>query len=238
MTPRAPRPIFQTVAILGLGLIGGSLAEAITERGLARRVIGANRSADGVRTALRRKIIDHGTQNFIQAVATADLVILATSIASIPHILQIVAPALKKGAIVTDVGSTKSWIVTEGEEIVGRHAHFIGGHPMAGLHKQGVGAARADLLTGAKFFLTPTRHTSRPALQKLQRFVQGLGMRPVVISPETHDLLLAAVSHLPMVISAALVQVAAGTHAKKFRALDAAGPAFRDMTRIAAGSPA
>ena len=236
MSPRGKQPLFGTVAVLGLGLIGGSIAMAIKEKGLARRVIGANRGLEGIRFALKKRAIDEGTRNYIRATAGVDLVVLATTIRTIPQILQVIAPTLKKGAIVVDVGSTKVDIVREGEDSLQYRAHFVGGHPMAGSHQQGMGAASAEILKGKKFFLTSTSKTSAGALARVKRLVREMEMDPIVLSPVAHDALMAHISHLPIAIAVSLMNTVSNVYPKGTPGGGLSGPAFKDMTRIAMGS--
>ncbi len=237
MAARKKRPLFETVAVLGLGLIGGSIALATKQSGVARQVIGANRGAENLRTALRRGVIDWGTRNFIEAASMADLIVLATSIRSIPEILQMIAPVLRKNVIVTDVASTKVQVVAEAEDTLRRRGHFVGGHPMAGSHRLGVENASVEMLRGAKYFIAPTRKTSRAAIAKVKKWITMIGMFPVVASPAAHDAMMAGVSHLPIALAAALINTSTSLQGGAKTVRSVAGPAFRDMTRVAGGDP-
>jgi prephenate dehydrogenase len=146
-------------------------------------------------------------------------------------LLEKIAPDLKPGAIVTDVGSTKRSIVKAAEKVVPKGVHFVASHPMAGSEKRGVEFARADLFDGALCIVTPTEWTDRSAIQQVEKFWQLIGMRTLRLSPEEHDERLAAISHMPHALAAALVATQESAN------LPLTGKGFLDMTRIAAGDP-
>jgi prephenate dehydrogenase len=167
-----------------------------------------------------------------EAAAQADLVILCTPVGILSQMLEQIAPALKAGAIVTDVGSTKRSVVAVGERLVPKGRFFVGSHPMAGSEKRGVEYARADLFDNATCILTPTDRTDADALATVDKFWQSLGMQTTRLSPEDHDRHLADVSHLPHALAAALVTMQDGA------ALALCGKGFLDATRIAGGDGA
>lgn len=223
--------VFDTVAIVGVGLLGGSLGLDLRERGLARRVIGITRSPD---TALR--ILDRGAADAcgveVAAIAGADLVVLAQPVGAIIASFPEVSRYARPSAIITDLGSTKSDIVRAGEaELDGR---FVGGHPMAGSHMAGVGAARTGLFDGATWVFTPTERTERTALARLTELAEALGAVPVRLDVETHDLIAAAVSHMPHVAACAVALAVGDLAEGDTRYGDLAGGGLRDMTRLAA----
>ena len=228
--------MFDTVAIAGVGLIGGSLGMALRERGLARRVIGLARRDATIAEALSVGAIDEGSLE-PEAVREAELVVLAPPVLTIPPLVEALAPHLAPGAIVTDVGSTKAALMRCLEELVPPHADIVGGHPMAGSERGGVLAGRADLFEGAIWVLTRSPRTRPESLVRLTRLVQALGARPVEMEPELHDDAVARISHLPHVVAAALASAACAgeIESELLRLLVAGG--FRDTTRIASSPP-
>ena len=181
--------------------------------------------------------MDFATTDLHAAVWDADLVILCTPLAQMRSRVRELLPALKRGAIVTDVGSVKASVVRDLESLIQKSgAHFVGSHPMAGAEKTGVAAARADLFDGTVCIVTPTRKTNQPALKKVQQFWTAIGSRVLKLKPESHDALVSRSSHLPHVVAATLAShVLNPANPKQQAALCANG--FRDTTRIASGSP-
>ncbi len=228
---------FQKIAIIGVGLLGGSLGLAISQRRLAASVIGHVRRSASIAECEKLSVVDHATRNIQRAVENADLVIICTPISRMRELSEEMLPALKPGAIVTDVGSVKASVVQELDPIFARaNAHFIGSHPMAGGEKMGVSAAKADLFERAVCVVTPKPKSNPAALKSVEQFWGAVGGRVVKISPEVHDELVSRSSHLPHVIAAELASyVLSPTHAKEQALLCASG--FRDTTRIASGSP-
>lgn len=241
--------IFETVAIVGVGLIGGSIGMAARRRGLARRVIGIGRTEQKLMRAKILGAIDEYSLDLSQGAAEADLVILCTPVALVVPTLEAMAGSLKAGTIVTDAGSTKREIVEQAEQVLLRHAElnsastssapvtFIGGHPMAGSEQTGVDAARADLFAGATYVLTPGSDTDFEALGKMSEFAGALGSRVEVLSPAEHDEAVAVISHLPHAIASALMQLAEQSQRNTGKTFQLAAGSFRDLTRIADSSP-
>jgi prephenate dehydrogenase len=238
-------PEFETVALVGMGLMGGSLGLALRERRLARRVVAVARRPETVRRALELGAADEGCSEPEQGVAAADLVVLCTPVLTIPALVERIAPHLKPGAVVTDVGSTKAVLVRELPQRLRRDTPYVGGHPMAGSEHTGVDAARADLFLGASYLLTPTAETPEDAVVRLERWISALGAIPIRIEPEAHDRAVAGISHLPHVVAAALAAAVGcpvpednsdlSGERETLRRLIAGG--FRSTTRIAASSP-
>ena len=223
--------MFNRVTIIGLGLIGGSLGMAITQRRLARRVVGASRSEATIRQAKRRRAIDVGTTDAVAAVRDADLVVLATPVdAIVPHAKRL-APYMRPGSILTDVGSVKGPIVGALERAMPRRVAFIGSHPLAGSEQRGIGAASASLFEGSACIVTATPRTDRRALRDVSRLWKMIVRRVVVMSPERHDRRVAAISHLPHALAFCLME------ATDAGALDLAARSFLDATRVAASDP-
>jgi prephenate dehydrogenase len=223
---------FGTVAILGPGLIGGSLALALAERGLAKRLMIYARSPRALDEIRLASVDAELTGNPSEAVADADVVILCVPIEAMAGLVHEIRDALKPDALVTDVGSVKGSVVRDLAPLLENRALWIGSHPMAGSERNGFAAARADLFQDATVILTPTKQTSRDAQLRAKKFWTALGSKLVILSPEKHDQLIAAVSHIPHLIAAALVN-----HAVNFGDLDLAAGGFRDTTRVASGSP-
>ena len=229
--------LFETVAIVGVGLIGGSLGMAARRKGIARRVIGIGRTEQKLMRAKILGAIDDYSIDIEQGAADADLLVLCTPVRLVAPTLARMAGSLKDGAIITDAGSTKREIVEECEAVTPAGRFFVGGHPMAGSEQTGVNAARADLFVGATYVLTPGSGTDLTALGRMTEFAGALGARVEILSPEEHDEAVAVISHLPHVIASALMQIAEGSHRQNGKTFGLAAGSFRDLTRIADSSP-
>jgi prephenate dehydrogenase len=222
---------FTRAAVIGVGLIGGSLGMAMRKRRIAREVIGVARVPETIGAARARGAIDRGTTDPVEGAAGADLVVLATPPELVVAMAQQVLPYLSAGAIVTDVASVKGGIVREIESALdpGRGVAFVGGHPMAGNEGRGVEAASDDLFEGSVYLITPTPRTDGAAAERIATLARSLGARPMIMDPDAHDRAVARVSHLPYLLAAALMGAAGSETA-------AAGPSFLGATRVA-GSP-
>ena len=233
----AARVHFRKITIVGVGLLGGSLGLAIKKRGLADEVTGYVRRAASIAECRRANAVDTCTQNLQEAIADADLIVLCTPLAQMLPLLKKIGPAVKPGAIITDVGSVKATVVKDLESIVAKSgAHFIGSHPMAGAEKTGVAAARAELFANAMCVVTPTKNSHKPAIKTIEEFWKSVGARVLRLTPELHDELVSRSSHLPHVAAATLANLVLDpAHPKSQPLLCANG--FRDSTRIASGSP-
>ena len=228
--------MFTNVAIIGVGLIGGSLGMVLRGRKLAATVTGVGRNAEKLARAQALGAVDRYTTDIGAGVAAADLIVLAVPVGQITTVLSEIVPFVRAESIITDVGSVKKEIVTRAERLMPRRAHFVGGHPMTGSERTGVENADPYLFESAYYVLTPTRSTHPGALEVMQRLVQAIGARLIILSPEEHDFLVAGVSHLPHLVAAALVNaVNAIRDPEKILSLAAGG--FRDTTRIAGGDP-
>ncbi len=224
--------MFNKVAIVGVGLIGGSLGLTIRRKKLARRVIGVARHSATLKTAKKIGAIDSGTVSLSNPeLLTADLVILAVPPEKVAEVALKLAGRFRHPVIFIDVASTKQAIVSKLDKKLPKHVSFVGAHPMAGSERSGIDAARVDLYEGALCVLTPTRQTSRRALKTVQTLWTRLGSRVVLLSPDQHDARVAQISHLPHLAASAL----ALTPDSAALALAACG--FADTTRIAAGDP-
>ena len=228
---------FRKITIVGVGLLGGSIGLAARKFRMAKEIAGFVRRKKTIRECEKIHATDFATTDLLAAVSNSDLVIVCTPLAQMRSLAEQFLPALKRGAIVTDVGSVKADVVRELESLISKSgAHFVGSHPMAGAEKTGVVAARADLFQNAVCVLTPTNKSNAAAVRKLEQFWKSLGARVLKLPPEQHDLLVSRTSHLPHVVAAALANLVLNPANPKTQSqLCASG--FRDTTRIASGSP-
>ena len=216
------------VAVVGVGLIGGSIGLAARTR-LSARVRGFDADDASLSAALGRGAIDDAASSLAEALEGADVAFVAAPVGRLPALVPEVLEAAPAGCVVSDVGSTKRAVVVDDER-------FCGGHPLAGAETSGVEHARADLFEGAVWYLTPSPRTSGVLLERLHRVIAGFGARPLSIDAETHDRLMAGVSHLPHVLANVLVAQAAA--ALGGEAIPPTGPSFRDATRVAGANSA
>ena len=221
------------IAVLGVGLIGGSIGLAARRR-LDAEVVGWGRSPERLQRALELGAIDRAADSLAEACEGADLVFCCAPVAALPGQAREALAAAGPETAITDVGSTKGELVAE----VGGDERFIGGHPLAGAETAGVENAREDLFEGARWYLTPTEQVSGVLYDRLQRALSALGARPQAIDPESHDRLMAIVSHLPHVLANALAGEAAESLTQDSERLPDVGPSFRDATRVAGSNPA
>jgi prephenate dehydrogenase len=228
----AQPPVFQRVGIVGLGLIGGSIALAAREVWPGALVIGVDRK-DVLERAMVRHAIDVAADDAV-VLAEADLVILAAPIQQNLEILRDLGDNVSGSAVVTDTGSTKRTVVEAAAALPERFT-FIGGHPLGGAARGGIEHARPDMFAGRPWLFTPTGATDSPALDKLKSFVSGLGAVPRILSPQDHDHLLAFISHLPQLTVSALMHVVG--EAAREEGLSLSGRGLQDTTRLAS-SPA
>jgi prephenate dehydrogenase len=223
--------LFDSLAIVGVGLIGGSIGLAAKSRTATRHVIGIGRNPDTLARAKALGAIDEFTTDLANGVRAADVVVFCSPVDQIARQARESAPYAKPGALFTDAGSTKANIVRDLESTLPAHVHFVGAHPIAGSEKQGAENARADLFDGRVCVLTPTARTDPAAIERVNLFWQSLGCVVKQLTPEEHDLALATTSHLPHFVAALLARQLPD----KWRQFTATG--FRDSTRIAAGDP-
>jgi prephenate dehydrogenase len=224
--------VLNHISILGVGLMGGSVGLACRQSITDCKIIGYSHRPDELRRAMERGAIHEAAADAVAAVVDADLVILCTPVGLFGPVLKSIAPALRPGAIITDVGSTKRSIAKMAEQFLPPQSRFVGSHPMAGGEKHGIENARADLLANALCIVTPTDSTDPKAIEKVEQFWRLLKMKTVRMTPEEHDRLTADISHLPHAIAAALVRV------QSPQSLQLAARGFLDSTRIAAGDSA
>ena len=235
-TPINSPPLEETVAIVGVGLIGGSLAAALRQRKVARRVIGVGRDASRLEAARTAGLIDEGSTDLAEVARRANLIVFCTPVERVAEGVRAALSALsadssliahRSSLLITDAGSVKGPIC----EALADVPNFIGAHPIAGSHRQGFEAAEANLFEGKVCVLTPLPSTDADRVHRLERFWQSVGMRTVTMTPDDHDRALAMTSHLPHVVASSL----SATLSPENRSLTGTG--FRDTTRVAAGDP-
>ncbi len=220
------------MTIIGVGLIGGSLARAARERGLVGRIVGAGRRAKNLEKALALGVVDQIETDHLAAVRGSDIVVIGTPVQAAVNVARSILPAMEPDAILTDVGSVKGPFVREVEEMDLGSVRFVGGHPIAGTEQSGVEASFATLYEGHRTILTPTENSSTEAVKALRALWEGVGAQVDILDPEMHDQILADISHLPHLVAYALVNAALSGGGITY----AAG-GFRDFTRIASSSP-
>lgn len=225
--------MIERLGVLGTGLIGGSVALAARRAG-AGTIVGFDPNHREAGVAVAVGAIDHAAPEPAAAARGADLIVLAMPVDDIPAAAGDLREVIGEASVVTDVGSAKAEVVAAGETALG--GRFVGGHPMAGSERQGIGAATPDLFDGASWILTPTGVTSGAAYASVRSFVTALGATPVAVDPAAHDRLIARLSHLPQLAASILVDVAVRTGGEE-ALLSLAANGFRDVTRIAASDP-
>jgi len=219
-------------AVLGVGLIGGSIGLAARQR-LGCEVVGWGPRRATLERAVELGAVDRPADSVGEACAGADVVFCASPVSVLPELVAAALEASGPETVVTDAGSTKRQLVTA----LGGDERFIGGHPLAGAETAGVQNARADLFEGARWYLTPTERSSGVLYDRLQRFVSDLGARPQAIDAKAHDRLMATVSHLPHVLANVLAAQATAELTRDSQRMPEAGPSFRDATRVAGSNP-
>jgi cyclohexadieny/prephenate dehydrogenase len=238
MTEAVRKPMFEQVALIGIGLIGSSISHAVRRKGLAGSITGSARSRATIETALALRLVDRGCVHAADAVKGADLVILSVPVGACAALAAEIAPNLRQGAILTDVGSVKAAVVRDVAPHVPKGVHFIPGHPIAGTERSGPEAGFAELFDGRWTVLTPEPGTDKAAVQKLESFWTALGSKVEIMSAEHHDMVLAVTSHLPHLIAYNIVNTAA--HLERVtnsEVIKFSAGGFRDFTRIAASDP-
>ncbi|MDN5364002.1 MAG: prephenate dehydrogenase [Eubacteriales bacterium] len=230
-------PFFQRAAIIGTGLMGGSLGMALIERRLVGEVVGYDRDPAVMAEAVAAGAIHRSAPSPVEAVKEADLVIIAVPVGTVIPVLTAIAPRLETGALVTDVASTKREIMAAATRLLPPGVFFAGGHPMTGSELAGIRGADPYLYENAVYVICPGPGLPASLREKFERLVAALGARPVVVDPEAHDRAVAAVSHLPHLVAAALVTGAEDAGAEEGLIYLLAAGGFRDSTRIAGGDP-
>ena len=223
------------MAIVGLGLLGGSWGLALKKSGFTGRIVGYARRAETREQALSAGAVDEGFADVTEAVHGADLVILATPVAAILDHLARLRPHLSPQALITDVGSTKRRICERAAEFYAQRPLFLGGHPMAGKERAGLKNADPELFENARYVLTPLKAEDLDdgRVQAFRALVASVGARPLASDPTTHDLAVAYLSHLPQLVSSGLASLIEEKHMAEDLSLELAASGFRDMTRLA-----
>ena len=221
------------IAVLGVGLIGGSIGLAAREHVEDVEVVGFGREPERLRRALELGAVERVADSLPAAVAGSEIAFACAPVGALPALVRSALEAAGPDTLVTDVGSTKQGLLAEIDD-----PRFVGGHPIAGAETAGVEHARADLFQGAVWYLTPLPHSVGLLYERLHRFVVDIGAQPVAVDPATHDRLVAVFSHLPHVLANVLVSQAAGRLLEHGEALRQVGPSFRDATRVAGANTA
>jgi len=225
------------VTIIGLGLIGGSIGLALRQRKKSVwQVVGYSRRQETVAGALSLGAIDRGETNIRDAVKQAELVVIATPVLTIKEVFSEITAYLPSGCMVTDTASTKAQVMKWAKDILPPTVDFVGGHPMAGREAYGIKAAKAGLFRRCTYCLTPSEKASPKSIATVTRMVKKLGAVPFFIGAQEHDNLVAGISHLPMLLSAALVSLTA-TSSSWFKMSKLAASGYHDLTRLASGNP-
>ena len=235
---RSSAPVFDTVAIVGIGLIGSSVSLAAARVGAAKRIVVCDRDPETLRRAEALGLGDAFTTSAAEAVREADLVALCAPVGANASLAAAIGPALKPGAIVTDVGSVKTAVVADVAPHLPAHAHFVPAHPVAGTEQSGPDAGFATLFRNRWCILTPPEGTSPEAVERVRAFWTALGANVDVMTPEHHDLVLAITSHVPHLIAYNIVGTAADLEeVTRSEVIKYSAGGFRDFTRIAASDP-
>ncbi len=228
---------FKNLVVIGVGLIGGSLAMVLRERGIVERIVGVGRGLKNLEQAKKRGIIDSFSRDPKKGSQGADLVVVATPVCTIPAIIKQITPILRAGTIITDVGSAKQRVLEQVESFLPAGLHFVGAHPLAGAEKSGAEAASARLFQGGKCILTPSPNTDAKALETVASIWRESGMELVLMDAQSHDRIVGAISHLPHIVASCLVQAIKGFPDRPEELLGYASGGFYDTTRVASGHP-
>jgi len=229
--------MIKRLCIIGVGLIGGSLARALRAAGQVREIVGAGRNADNLQQAVALGVIDRYETDFARAVEGADMVVVAVPLGAMEGVFAAIMDHLADGAVVTDAGSAKGSVIASAHRVFGAPAgFFVPGHPIAGTERSGVAASFAELFQGRRVILTPLPETVAAATARVRDMWEAAGASVVNMDPLHHDEVLAATSHLPHILAFTLVESLARLHDKK-EIFEYAAGGFRDFTRIASSDP-
>jgi prephenate dehydrogenase len=231
-------PLINRLAVIGVGLIGGSLARILREKGEVGEIVGIGRGEANLRRGVELGVIDRYSLDVVEGIAGADVVFVSTPVCSIAGIVARIAPHIAPGCIVTDGGSVKGGIVAACEPLMPPGTHFVGGHPIAGTEHSGVDASFATLYHGRRCIVTPTDATDAAAVDKVVRMWEIAGSEVVVMDVGKHDRVLAAISHLPHMVAYSLVNAVGDDDRFEENILKYSAGGFRDFTRIASSDPA
>jgi prephenate dehydrogenase len=223
--------MFDKIAIIGVGLIGGSIGLSARTKRLCPKIVGIGRRQVSLDKAIQKSAIDKGTLSMEEGIKDADLIIIATPVGRVKEKMLQAFRYAKKGAIIIDVNSTKQDILDSANKRVRKEVYFVGTHPMAGSERSGISSSEADLFNKTVCIITPDKTTDSNALEKIKVFWQSLGAEVVLMPAKAHDIMVSRVSHLPHLLAYALCNTVSG------KELAIAGSGFRDTTRIAKSSP-
>jgi prephenate dehydrogenase len=229
--------LFKRMAIVGVGLIGGSLAQAVKQKGIVGEVLGVGRNTQRLEEARGRGIIDSYAARFDERLAGADVIVVATPVGIILDLVQRLSPFLREGTIITDVGSVKKAIVEQAEQCIPDTFFFVGAHPIAGTENSGFEDSFAALFNDRKCILTPVASTDQGALEKVKRLWSLVGANVVCMDCEEHDRILAAVSHLPHLVAYSMVNCLLTIEGFEQSIFSFSAGGFKDFSRIAASHP-
>jgi prephenate dehydrogenase len=229
--------LVKRMAVIGVGLIGGSLARVLRKRGAVSEVVGIGRGEANLKRGVELGVLDSYSLDPKEGVRGADLVFVATPVCSIPAVVAEIAPFLSPGCIVTDGGSVKEYVVAACEPLMPAGTFFVGGHPIAGTEHSGVEASFATLYQGKRCIVTPTEKTDPGALEKVVELWEIAGSTVPLMDPAQHDRMVAAISHLPHMVAYSLVNAVAGYDRFGGELLSFSAGGFRDFTRIASSDP-
>jgi prephenate dehydrogenase len=229
--------LVKRMAVIGVGLIGGSLARILREKGAVSEVIGIGRGEANLKRGVELGVLDSYSLDAKEGVRGADLVFVATPVCSIPTVVAEIAPYLSPGCIVTDGGSVKEFVVAACEPLMPPGTFFVGGHPIAGTEHSGVEASFATLYQGRRCIVTPTERTDPAALEKVVQIWKLAGSSVPLMDPVQHDRVVAAISHLPHMVAYSLVNAVDGYDRPGGDLLSFSAGGFRDFTRIASSDP-
>ncbi len=235
---RKPKPLFARACFIGIGLIGSSVARAMRRGGLAGAYVAGDKNPKHVKAAVKLGVVDEATTDLAKAVAGADLIVLATPVGTNGEIARLIAPHLKKGAIVTDVGSVKRMVIDAVAPHIPKDVHFVPAHPIAGTEHSGPEAGFAELFENRWSIITPPKRTSAKAVAKIAELWRKMGAKVDTMDPDHHDMVLAITSHLPHLIAYTIVGTATDLSGDlKQEVIKYSASGFRDFTRIAASDP-
>jgi prephenate dehydrogenase len=229
---------FDRVSIIGVGLLGGSLAKIMRKLGLAKSIVGYGRNKANLEEAKGLGIVDEVALDMQSAVQSADLIVLCSPVRTIGQLVRGMAPHIKPGCVVTDVGSVKESLVQEVEALIPEGVSFVGAHPIAGGEKSGFRVSTESLYKGARCIVTPTDKTDPSALKRIIELWETVGMRVSTMDAKEHDFIFGAVSHLPHVLAYALMNTIGSLESDNHDEITSfSGGGLKDITRIAGGEP-
>jgi len=237
MAAELKMPLIKKLAVIGVGLIGGSLARALRAAGAVGEVVGIDRDEENLKRGVELGVLDSYHVDAREGVRGADVVFVATPVCSIPSVVEEIAPYLAPGAIVTDGGSVKEFVVAACEQLMPEGTFFVGGHPISGTEHSGVEASFASLYRGKRCIVTPTPATDAQALAKVVEIWKIAGSSVPLMDPVQHDRVVAAISHLPHMVAYSLVNAVDGYDRFGGDLLAFTAGGFRDFTRIASSDP-